>query len=179
MFYSFGQTAPRKPRRSSGWLRGTAAGRAPKALHETAAQPELSQGEMTLSLSWATVKCFQEETVFLLSVSMANSARSHLIQQPLGRTPPHTHSASQMLPEASKAQGLPLIFTCAGWPNKTIYQASVCLCCPNCNQINVPVIQRSADKTGPCRVSPAKTSLWLPCTPVKAQRVRLLMPTAE
>lgn len=97
------------------------------ALQETAAWSELSQGEMTLPLSWANGKCFQEETLFPLSVRMAKPAGSQLLQQPLGRPPPHPHSASQMLPEASKAQGLPLIFTCAGWPNKTIHQVSVCL----------------------------------------------------
>lgn len=51
-----------------------------------------------------TGKCFEEETVSLLSVSMANSARSQLIHQPLGRIPPCTCPASQTLPEASKAQ---------------------------------------------------------------------------
>lgn len=157
VFYSFSQTAPRKPGQSSRWQ----SSKYLFALQETAAWSELSQGEMTLPLNWANGKCFQEETVFLLPVRMAKPARSQLLQQPLGRTSSHPHSASQMLPEASKAQGLPLIFTCAGWPNKTIHQMSVCLFVLTAikSMCLAPEVCSLDSRPRWIRISPAKSSL--------------------
>lgn len=79
---------------------------------------------------------------------MANSARSQLNSAALGEDTTLYLLCISNAPRGQRgAEGLPLIFTCTDWPNKTIHQVSACLVVLTASKSMSPPSKRSPTKT--------------------------------